>query len=251
MFAIARFTVIEAWRRRLWLPAAAVGAGLCGLAEFSGALSLAESEQVQAPIAAALLRLFAVVGVCLFVITSGLRELHDKSLELLLAMPMPRHHYLLGKLCGHGFLALALAAAFSLPLFLYAPPFAVACWALSLACELLLVVALSLACLFTFRDATPAFAAAMMFYLLARSLETLRLLSVSPLLESGAPFLDFIRLAVTALALLLPDLAAFTRSGWLAHGVPAAALGTVLVQTALYLAVLAAVGMFDLYRKNV
>lgn len=54
------------------------------------------------------------------------------------------------------------------------------------------------------------------------------------------------------LALLLPHLDRFTRSDWLVyHDGGAADLLAIAVQTAIYVALMAAAGLFDLYRKQI
>ena len=250
MLTIAYFTLLEALRCRLLLLMLMVVAGLFGLAQFLGELSITETRQAQASVTASLLRVFSICATCLFVISSVQRELDDKGLELVLSLPLPRHAYLFGKLTGFAGFSLCVAVLAALPLFLYAPAAAVGCWMLSLFCEQLLLAAFSLLCLLAFANISLAFTSAMAFYLLSRSMEALRLLSAAPVLVSDANSQVLMNFLVNALALLLPDLHAFTRSEWLVYGVDAGAVGTVLIQTLVYLPVLLSAGLFDLYRKN-
>ena len=251
MFTIARFTLLEAVRNRLFILIMAGVICLFVLAEFIGELSITETRQVQSAILSSLLRIFSIPIISLFVITSALRELNDKGLEIILSLPMPRHQYLFGKLLGYGGLSLLISITVSLPLLLYAPTIPVICWFLSLFCEQALVISLSLVCLFTFANVTISFIAVMAFYFLSRSMETIRLLSESPILESNAFSQDFIHCLVDAMALLLPDLSAFTKSDWLAYNVDFADMQTVIIQTMIYLTILLSAGLFDLYRKNI
>ena len=250
MLTIAYFTLLEALRGRLVLSMFLVVAGLFGLAEFLGELSITETWQAQASVTASLLRVFSICATCLFVISSVLRELDDKGLELILSLPLPRHAYLFGKLTGFAGFSLCVAVLAALPLFLYAPAAAVGCWMLSLFCEQLLLAAFSLLCLLAFANISLAFTSAMAFYLLSRIMEALLLLSAAPVLVPDASSLVSMNFLVNALALLLPDLHAFTRSEWLVYGVDTGAVGTVLVQTLVYLPILLSAGLFDLYRKN-
>ena len=250
MLTIAYFTLLEALRCRLLLLMLTVVAGLFGLAQFLGELSITETRQAQASVTASLLRVFSICATCLFVISSVLKELNDKGLDLILSLPLPRHAYLFGKLTGFAGFSLCVAVLAALPLFLYAPAVAVGCWMLSLFCEQLLLAAFSLLCLLAFANISLAFTSAMAFYLLSRSTEALLLLSAAPVLVSDANSQAFMNFLVNALALLLPDLHAFTRSEWLVYGVDADAVGTVLIQTLVYLPVLLSAGLFDLYRKN-
>lgn len=250
MSSIARVTVLEAVRSRLLFTMMAVVVGLFGLAEFIGELSITETTQVQVSIIASLLRVFSISIACLFVITSVLRDVDDKGLEIILSLPVPRYAYLFGKLFGFALISLFISIIACLPLFLYAPAARVGCWVLSLLCEHLLSVSLSLLCVLAFSNVNLSFLALMAFYLLSRSMETLRLLSIDPLLATGAMAQEFMHFLINALSLLLPDLHAFTRSEWLTYGSDFTSMKTVLLQTLIYLAVLLSVGLFDLYRKN-
>jgi hypothetical protein len=247
---IARYTLLEALRNRLlWLLLLAA-AGAIGLSGFLHELALTESRQLQAALLSALLRLAAVFLIATFVITSVVREANDKGLELLLALPLPRAAWLLGKLAGFGALAMLPALLFGALGLLFAPPDQVALWTLSLLCELWIVAAFSLLCVLTLTQVLPALAAAAAFYLLARVAGTLQLLGHGPGGSHG-PGQQWLNGAVDALALLLPHLDQFTRSDWLVyHGGTAAELGAIALQTALALAALVSAALFDLYRKN-
>ena len=73
MLTIAYFTLLEALRCRLLLLMLMVVAGLFGLAQFLGELSITETRQAQAAVTASLLRVFSICATCLFVISSVLR----------------------------------------------------------------------------------------------------------------------------------------------------------------------------------
>ena len=250
MLTIARFTLLEAIRTRLFGLTAVAVLALLGLAEFLGELSITETRQVQAAVTASILRVFSVSITCLFVVSAGLREINGKGLEIILSLPMPRYRYLAGKLFGFALVSLLISVMVSMPLFLYTPAVRVTCWLLSLFCEQVLVAALSFICLLTLPGLHQSFLAVMAFYLLSRSMETISLLSADPVLSSGTVIRDFMSYLVAALGLLLPDLHAFTRSDWLVHGIDTTEIRVVLIQTLLYLAILLSAGLFDLYRKN-
>lgn len=246
---IARYTLLEALRNRLaWLLLAAA-LGAVGVSGFLDELALTESAQLQAALLAAVLRLAAVFLVATFVVTSMVREANEGALQLLLALALPRAAYLLGKLAGYALLALAPALVFGALGLLFAPPGQAALWAASLLCELWLVSAFSLLCTLTLKQVLPALAASLGFYLLARLIGTLQLLGHGGASHAGAQ--RAIGAGIDALALLLPHLDGFTRSDWLVyHSGDAAALLAIAAQTALYVALLAAAALFDLYRKN-
>ena len=235
--------------RLFWLT---LGGMLCllGLTEFVGELAVTEQRNIQAAVIGAGIRLFAVCTVCLFVITSTVREFNDKGFELILSLPIPRASYLFGKCMGFLGLALVIAVAGALLLLLYSDPDAVLLWFISLLCELFILVVLSLLCLFTFGNVTVAFVLVLGFYLLSRAMETIQLVSMSPILETHSLSQEFMNGLVQAIAFFLPELHRFARSEWLVHGSDWGALPAILIQTAIYGALLSAAALFDLYRKE-
>jgi len=248
---LARLVLIEARRGGLpWLAAGCiVAAG--ALAAFLSQLALTESRELQLSIAAAWLRASAVFLMTAHVATRTLREIDDKALEQMLALPLGRPSHYLGRLAGLAACGALLAAAFSAPLVLWASPAATALWGLSLAFELALVAAAALFFAMTLVQPVPAIAATAGLYLLARSIAALQGLAGSgPLDEASLPG-QIARGAVAAIAFLLPRLDEATRTEWLLYGAPsAAAYGTAIGGLLLYGAILAAAGLFDFQRKN-
>src|SRR5438045_1246127 len=141
---LGRLVLIEARRGGLvWLAAAALLAGIA-LSAFLAQLAITESRLLQAAVVAALLRVCAVFLLATQVVASARREIDDRRLELMLALPLSRATQYLGRLAGFVVLGAWLAAAFAAPALLWAEPAAVACWGISLACELALVAAAAL-----------------------------------------------------------------------------------------------------------
>ena len=247
---IARYTLLEALRSKLpWLFVLAACAALA-LAGFLQQLALTESSAVQAALLAAVLRIAAVFLLSSFVVTSLAREAADKGQELLLALPLPRVVYLLGKLAGFGALALLPALLFGLLTLVWAAPAQSALWAVSLLGELWIMAAFSLLCAASLPHALPALAASGGFYLLARSVGSLQLLAHGHTGSHGW-FQQAMAFAIDALALLLPDLDRFTRTDWLLYATGDwHALGLVAAQTAIYAGLLATCALCDFYRRS-
>ena len=247
---LARSTLIEARRGGLpWLALACLALAV-GLAAFVSQVAVTEGRELQAAFAAALLRAAAAFLVAGQVAASVVRESNDKVLELALALPLSRAQYYLGKLAGYAACGACLAVVFCLPLLLWAPPAGVALWGLSLALEMALVAAASLFFAVTLAAVLPALAATAGLYLLARSMGGIQLLARSSLAEETLAQ-SVARGAVDAVALLLPRLDAVTRSDWLLYGAPSPAEFTAaLAALALYIALLAAAGLFDFHRRN-
>lgn len=241
---IAAYTLLEALRNRLLWVLAVVLLGAIAVSGFLNELALTESRQLQAALLAAVLRLAAVFLIIAFVVTSMVREANDKGVELLLAMALPRAAYLFGKLAGFGALAVLPAFLFGALMLLFAPPPQAALWSVSLLCELWIVAAFSVLCTLTMNQVLPALAAAFSFYLLARTAGAMQLLA-------SAPSQPWLNAGVDALAALLPHFDRFTRTEWLIyHTASWQSLLDITAQTAIYVALMVAAALFDLYRKN-
>jgi len=248
---LARSVLLEARRGGLpWLAAASVALGLA-LAAFLSQVALTESLALQAALVAAVLRACAIFLIAAQVTSSTLREIHDKGLELMLSLPLSRATHYLGRLLGFVACGAALAAAFSLPLLLWAPPGQVALWGLSLACEAALVAAAALFFAMTLAQFVPAIAATAGLYLLARSIGAIQAIAAGPLAEASLAT-QLARLAVDAVALLLPRLDGVTRTAWLLYEAPSAgAYAWALAGVLAYALLLVAAGLFDFHRRSV
>ena len=248
---IARFTLLEAWRTRLpWLFVIVLGL-ILGAAYFIQQLAITESARLQITFSAATTRFAAVFVLSLHILTSMVREFNDKGLELTLSFALPRSHYILGRLFGFALIALLVALIAILPQLLLAPLAAALQWGLSLALELAIMTALSLFCIVTFTQLMPAASFVFGFYLLARALTAIRLMSDTPLAGGHTGSHQVISWLVDALALVLPALDRFTQSDWLVDSTASwLTLGANAVQATLYIVLLGAAAMFDFYRRN-
>jgi len=248
---IARCTLLEAMRTRLPALVLVTQLALLAASFFVETIAVVEGDRMQTGFYASGMRLAAVFIAAIYVLVSVTREFNDKGLDVLLALDLPRSHYILGKLMGFLAIAALIAIAAALPLAWLAPLTAVAAWATSLAVELAVVVALALFAIITLNQLTPAASFVLAFYLLARSLTAVRLMSAQPLTGADELSHQAIRFMVETLALVVPPLDAWTQTAWLVNesaawsvALPLLALG------ALYVALLAAATIFDFYRKN-
>jgi hypothetical protein len=96
----------------------------------------------------------------------------------------------------------------------------------------------------------PAIAATIGLYLLARSMAAIQAIAAGPLVEPSLAS-QAARFCVDAVALLLPRLDTVTQTEWLLYGSPGmAAYGAAIGALAVYIALLAAAGLFDFYRRS-
>ena len=247
---IAYYTLLEALRNRLmWLLGLVLVIGI-GLSGFLSDLAVTEQKETQVALLAAFLRFTAVFLMVIFVVTSLVREANDKGLELVLALPLPRAGYVLGKLAGFALLAVLPALLFGGLLGLLVQTWDAALWTASLLAELWIVAAFSLLCVMTFQQVMTALSAAMGFYLLARSVTALQQFGQSRYAPDGLSQ-QVINAVMQGVGYVLPRLDDFTRTDWLVyHSGSWATLGPLAAQTLIYLALLTAAALFDLYRRN-
>ncbi len=251
VLTISRFTIIESLRNRLLLLSFLVIGISFALVEFIGDLAITEHRVTQVAILAAFLRISAVVMVTLYVVSSTVRELQDKTLEMILAMPIRRGTYYLGKLFGYLYVALLVSMIFAVLLLLYADAQQVFIWMISLFLELILVVALSLVMLFTFTQVPSALTAVFIIYGASRIVTSIFLMAKFPIIAHTSMAQKFMDSVIELMTWLLPDLHRFTQTEWLAYNTAEwGVLLPLLGQTMVYLGFLSFIALFDFYRKN-
>lgn len=248
---IARYTLLEALRTRLpWLMLAVLLLALLG-SLFVKDIAITETLRLQVSFLAASLRLAAVFIIALYIVSTMVREFNDKNLELLLSLNLPRAAYAIGRFLGFSLVALIAVAFICLPLVWLTPWQPVLQWGLSLTLELWIVASLSFFCIITFTYIMPAASFVMAFYLLARSITAIRLISGSVLFDPQSPWHRVSVFLVDCLSLVLPNFDAFTQTAWLVNKSSEwHMLLPIVVQSTIYTGLLLSAALFDLYRKN-
>lgn len=248
---LARYTVLEARSTRLvWLYAGALLL-VFAAAVFVHQLAITESMRVLIGFSAAATRLVAVFVLSLHVITSLVREFNDKGLELNLSFDLRRADYVFGRFAGFAVIGVLMAIIAGVPQMLLGAPEAAMQWTCTLALELVIVAALSLFCSLTFTQVMPAASFAAAFYLLAREMTAVRLISAHPILGADTATNQLMAKFVDALSMVLPSLDRFTQSAWLVDAAGGwRVLGSCAWEALVYTALLIAAATFDFYRRN-
>ena len=251
ILTLAAYTLLEARRTRLPLLLVSALIVMLALALFVSELAVIESARLRLSLYAATARFAAVFMVSAHVLGSITREFNDKGIDTLLALDLPRPQYILGKLGGFLALAALVALATGLPLLLMAPLPAVLQWVAALVLELSVVAAFSLFSVIAFGQFIPAAALVLAFYLLARSLTAMQLISAHPVTGSGTLSHEVGRWLVDALALVMPALDRWPQTTWLIDTpAPWSVFGMLVLQALLYVALLAGAAMVDFQRRN-
>lgn len=252
VMTIARYTVLEAVRTRLPLITVVMTGVIFTASLFVREIAIIESARFQTATYAAITRLAIVFVMSLYAIASITREFHDKGLDMTLALDVPRSHYIIGKLSGLLIISLVLACAVSLPLVPITGWEAAAAWGMSLVFELAVVVAMSVFCVVTFNQLMPAASVVIAFYLFARTLTAIRLISAHPIADAHTLSHQLMAGFVDGLALIVPALDGWTRTAWLVDSAaaPWSALAIIGLHSALFVTVLAGAAIFDMHRRN-
>ena len=248
---IARFGVLEAFRTRLPLVAAIVVFALLGASYFVREIAITESARFQTAFYAATIRYAMVFIATLYVVASVSREFHDKGLEIVLALDVARSDYVLGKLFGFLGVAATLALIAGIPLIPLVGWGAAAQWTASLAIELAVVAALSVFCVITFNQLISAASFVLAFYVLARAITAIRLISANPVAGGDELSHQVMARVIDGIALVIPALDTWTRTAWLVdEPAPWAAIAAISGQGVVVVVILAAAAVFDFSRKN-
>ena len=258
LFAIFRFTLLEVLRTRLWLFALLI-IGLAGaVALFSSSLAITESNDYRIISFATIVRLLAVFIVCLFISNSVIRDFDDGVFDLIVSRPVSRASWYIAKI-GAFFTVVGVFSIFcALPLYLFAAEH-LHLWWTGLLLELLIVAAAAMAFAITLKNSTIAATAVLGFYVLSRIMSALVLMSARAATEIAQPVNTIVAEVIKGISYLLPDLSRFADSSLLigtAEISTASQLGGAiyliypLVQGSIYCLLLSAVGLFDLYRRN-
>ena len=251
LITLAFYVVQEALQTRFFILVLAMLLSSYGLVLFVGQVTLIETTITQTSISAGFLRLAAGYIISLFVISNMVREFHDKTIYLWLAAPVSRSTYLIGRFLGFAVVAGLVALACGVMLMGSANAFQVFLWTVSLSCELWLLCGLSLLCVLTFTHTVQAFSAVLGFYLLARSISGLQSMAQGTVIQPDTVSEHMIAGFMQLLAMLLPDLDQFTQTSWLVYEKGSLTdLGLVIGQSVIYIILLLAMSLFDLYRKN-
>jgi hypothetical protein len=249
--AIARFTVLEAWRSRLPLLLLLTLGFALAAGAFAAELAITDSARFRLAIGASTLRLSWVFIIAVYVIGSLTRELNERGFEAALSLEITRTTWMLGKLAGYLLCALIAVTCAALVLVWLAPAAAVAAWSASLLFELAIVAA---AAVFFTVSLSSLPAAALLcagFYLLARAIDALQLIAGGSTLIGAGLWRDFAQWAIGALGWLLPALGRFAPSGWLLDAPPAVSvLALQAGQALVFVALLACAALADFHRRD-
>ena len=241
----------EAYSGKMMVAVMAVlGTGFT-LALFLGEVAITETAQMQQALLAGFLRIGLVFVLAVFVVNGCVRDIQDRSMLLVLSLPVSRSTVFFGRFCAYILVALMIVIAACALLAVFAPLAHILPWGLTLWLESVLVIAFGLVCAFSFTQVPLAITAVAGFYLLSRSMSAILLIAHHPIVYSNSLGQTVLVHLADGLALLLPSLDQFARAELIVQGAgPDFQLPSLLFQGLVYCTLLISIALFDLYRKN-
>lgn len=250
LWTVARFTLVDMLRSSwLWLCLAAALA-VASVATFAGGLALTERHEIILTTIAPLARLCCVAVVALLGASALVREIQERTWLLMLAAPMSRSLWLVGKWLGLSIAAAISALLLSIPVLILQPGINGFIWAGSLLLESVLVAALLIAAALSFKQVPATLFATASFYFASRVIGLAKLLNDrAPIETTGLQTIS--HGLIEGLALLLPRLDIFTSTSWLfAKEQATFDLSIIAFQVVLYSGLALTAACIDLNRKD-
>lgn len=257
LLALIRLTLLESWRGRSarFLFFALIAVQL--IASFAVEMAVTESVDLRITTSAFLYRMCLIFALGVGMIANVVREHETGFVDVLLAHPISRMQYVLGRMLGYSITAFIAALSVMLVLAIWVPLAnwgLLALWAASLWLELIVTGAVALFLALGLRNMVGSMVMWLAFYVLARILDVARTMAASPIGQdpNGIAALAG-QWSFQAMGWVIPPLGTFTRSEWLlGHVIPSPETAWLLAVWALaYAAVCTVAAAIDFYRHEV
>jgi ABC-type Na+ efflux pump permease subunit len=255
--ALTRLSLLEFWRGRsgrfLLLALLAIQFMTSVVTE----MAATESLELRITTSAFLYRLCLIFALGVSMIASVVREHESGFVHVLLAHPISRMHYVLGRMIGYGIVSLVAAVSVMLVMGIWVPTdqwYALLLWATSLWLELIVTGTVALFFALGLRNMVGSMVMWFAFYILARVLDVARVMAASPIGQ------DPNSLAAVAgqwmfqlMGWVIPPLGTFTRAEWLLGNIiPTPEACLILAGWALLYSGICVVGAaIDFYRHEI
>lgn len=249
ILTIVRAVWLESLHSRFWLIYGLALALSIGAALLIGQLVLTDVARTHVIVLAAVLRPLLAAQLILHVASASNRETEEGGRDMILASGLSAPLLVAGRLLGFGLTAALMALGAGLLLMASGASHQLFVWVVGLGCELSLLGAFTLAAALALRQVTSAALAASTFFVLGHSLGNMLLLARHPLAAYSSQGDSAIRWPLETIAWLMPRLDLFGSADWLV-GLSSGKLLPILIQTAVYLALLFAIAALDLNRNR-
>lgn len=220
------------------------------LAVFLGSAAIAEKQQFALVFAGAGLRLAGVLGLVLFTVFFIRRSFDARDVDFILSRPVSRVEFLLSYAVGLSLLALGMAAAQTLCLYLlgrnlFGPGHI--SWAVSIAVENIIMVNTALFFSMILSSAATAATATAGFYILARLMG--QLLGIVDATGKTTFIYNLMEYVLQGILAIMPRLDLMAQTSWLIYD-QATEINSILFQGAVFTILIVSAALIDLVRRQ-
>ncbi len=254
-WVISKYTLIEAYKRRLiWLFLFIIAAS-AALAAYAASLALIDKLSTFAAFYGFTLRILSVALLAGYIILTESKALENSNVFLSLGLPISRNRYLLEKCLAYLLLIFAVLLVSAIPLlWAQVSPVTISIWLLTLFCELSIILALALMFVVLFGQPLISLLLVGIFYIFARSSAEFFRHSNNVLAAQSSGIEVMMAWLVKGVTFLVPKLEQFAAASWLLYDDIGDDLGQlavfeVLAQAILYVLLLLLVASERLKQK--
>lgn len=247
---IAKYTLIEAFKRSLILLFVLAVPVCLAAGSYAAGLSMVDKQATLAAFYGVFIRIAAVFMLGAYLILTESRALESGNVFISLGLPLTRTRYLLEKWLAYSVLALCLVILSIIPLLLtQISPAVIWAWAVSLYCELLIVIAAALLLSLVFSQTLIPLLLFGVFYLFARASGEFLVYSNNLIEGPAAAYEVWMAWLLKLCTYLVPKLDRFAVTEWLFYNTPDIDWMPVLLQTGAFVVLVLALSVERLLRK--
>jgi hypothetical protein len=246
-----KYVLSAAVRDRLIITLLAVISLGTALSVFMGTAAYIEKYQFVLVFSAGGLRLLSVMGLVLFCVFFIRRSFDNKDVDYLLSRPVSRTGFIVSHALAFSMIAVVLAAACLLAIYLAAPvTFGMGhvLWGVSLMCELMIMANAALFFSMVLPSASTSAMAVFGLYILSRTIGILLGIVMSGLVDS--PMMKGLAFTMKFISLIIPRLDLLTQTSWLIYGTGNIGLMFIMAQGLIFSGLLVTAALVDLVRRQ-
>jgi ABC-type transport system involved in multi-copper enzyme maturation permease subunit len=255
--ALTRLTLLESWRGRSgrFLLIALIAIQI--ITSVVTEMAVTESLELRLTTSAFLYRMSLIFALGVSMIASVVREHESGFVHVLLAHPISRLQYVLGRMLGYGITALIAAVSVMLVMAIWVPIEqwgALALWSLSLWLELIVSGAVALFFALGLRNMVGSLVMWLAFYIFARVLDVARTMAATPIGQDPTSFQAVAgQWMFQLMGWVIPPLGTFTKAEWLLGNIipTAETCGILAVWALVYSVICVVAAAIDFYRHEI
>ena len=253
MKATIKYIILTAIRDKLFLGLFIVAILVIGVSKFLGITALSEQQQMAIVYATGAVRFLVIFGLILFISIHIRRFFETREIEVILTHPISRTKFILSYWIATIFITVLIAIPIIIGTTLIVGVInwqGFALWSVSLVLEGVLVSAIALFGSLILKSSVSSVIFTSCFYALARMSAFIMATADSPIVQSNALIKYIAKPIFLAISAVMPRLDQFSQTSWVVYGFENNLYGFILLQTAIYTALLLSASIIDFRKKE-